>query len=128
MDRGGAGVADLGCFMFIEGKHVAVLTAYRRVIWDAWCGIRTQPGRDGYRYPDLLEGLVPTNVKNLFIFGLGQPRYGAGPLLTAGAEAIASLLKAQAKVRPLVAALSCCMAAIFVRWLGPDGSRQWALR
>jgi len=58
-----------------------------------------QPRPDGYRYPDLLDGLVPPNVKNLFVFGVGQPRYGAGPLITAGAEAMAGLLKAQSKVR-----------------------------
>ena len=60
---------------------------------------RSQPRPDGYRYPNLLEGLIPVNIKNLFIFGVGQPRYGAGPLITAGAESIAGLLKAQADVR-----------------------------
>jgi hypothetical protein len=59
----------------------------------------TQTQKDGYRYPDLLEGLVPRGVRNLFIFGVGQPRYGAGPIITAGAESMASMLKAQAQVR-----------------------------
>lgn len=56
--------------------------------------------KDGY--PDLIEGIFPQRHKNLYVVGIGQPRYGAGPLLTLGAEALAQSILIQPKVkRPL---------------------------
>lgn len=49
-------------------------------------------------YPNLLQGVLHPTLRNLFVLGIGQPRYGAGPLLTAGADVICALLKAQSKI------------------------------
>jgi hypothetical protein len=41
-------------------------------------------------------------LANLYLFGLGQPRGGAGPLITAGAELLAELVRLQEHlVQPL---------------------------
>ena len=34
-----------------------------------------------------------------FVFGLGQPRYGAGALITAGAESLAWLIRTQPRLK-----------------------------
>ncbi len=52
--------------------------------------------------PDLIQGIFPQRHKNLCVMGIGQPRYGAGPLLTLGAEALAQGILVQPKLkRPL---------------------------
>ena len=48
--------------------------------------------------PDLIDGIVPRRHKNLYVFGLGQPRYGAGPLITAGAETLCTMIETQAQL------------------------------
>jgi uncharacterized NAD(P)/FAD-binding protein YdhS len=53
--------------------------------------------KDGY--PQLIEGIFPPNHKNLYVFGLGQPRYGAGPLITAGAELLCRIIETQPKLQ-----------------------------
>jgi hypothetical protein len=56
--------------------------------------------KDGF--PDLIQGIFPQRHKNLYVVGIGQPRYGAGPLLTLGAEALAQSILIQPKLkRPL---------------------------
>lgn len=53
-------------------------------------------------YPDLVQGMFPQRHKNLYVVGIGQPRYGAGPLLTLGAEALAQSILIQPKLqRPI---------------------------
>ena len=50
----------------------------------------------------LYGGVVPPRHKNLYVFGLGQPRYGAGPLITAGADVLCTMVATQrALARPL---------------------------
>ncbi|HRK34084.1 MAG TPA: NAD(P)-binding domain-containing protein [Candidatus Hydrogenedentes bacterium] len=57
-------------------------------------------------YPDTIQGIFPQRHKNLYVVGIGQPRYGAGPLLTVGAEALAQSILVQPKLkRPLGAVL-----------------------
>jgi uncharacterized NAD(P)/FAD-binding protein YdhS len=53
--------------------------------------------KDGY--PQLIEGIFPPDHKNLYVFGLGQPRYGAGPLITAGSELLCRIIETQPRLR-----------------------------
>ena len=43
----------------------------------------------------LVGGILPPRHKNLYVFGLGQPRYGAGPLITAGADVLCTMVATQ---------------------------------
>lgn len=43
----------------------------------------------------LIGGLLPPRHKNLYVFGLGQPRYGAGPLITQGADVLCTMIATQ---------------------------------
>jgi len=63
-----------------------------------------------YGYPKLLLELFVPNKKYLMYLGLGQPRYGAGTLLTSGADMIAKLLKLQEKMKNPVGDV---MASVF---------------
>lgn len=57
--------------------------------------------------PELIGGVAPPAQRNLFVFGLGQPRYGAGPLISAGAELLCALIVAQRELtRPVGAVLA----------------------
>ena len=53
------------------------------------------PVRDGV--PQLVGGCFVPGQRGLYVFGMAQPRYGAGPLITAGAEFLAAAVKAQAE-------------------------------
>jgi cation diffusion facilitator CzcD-associated flavoprotein CzcO len=55
--------------------------------------------------PVLLGGLVPPNRKNIYFFGLGQPRYGAGPLISAGAELLCTMVATQSRLQHPLGAL-----------------------
>lgn len=56
--------------------------------------------------PQLLGGFTLPNLSNLWVFGVGQPRYGAGPLITAGADVLARCVVMQQQMRgPLGAVL-----------------------
>jgi hypothetical protein len=47
-------------------------------------------------------GFMAPGLANIYLFGLAQPRSGAGPLITAGAELLAELLRLQAHLgRPI---------------------------
>jgi hypothetical protein len=54
--------------------------------------------------PQLL-GMVTPNYKNLYIFGAGQARYGAGPLISAGAEALCTMVKTQQRLKHPIGAI-----------------------
>lgn len=43
--------------------------------------------------PELIYGMFPKNYKNIYILGMGQPRYGAGPLVSKAAELISLLIE-----------------------------------
>ena len=45
--------------------------------------------------PELIGGVLPPGHKNIYFFGLGQPRYGAGPLISAGAETLCTMVDVQ---------------------------------
>jgi hypothetical protein len=54
------------------------------------------------KYPKVVAGMMPPGKANLYVFGLGQPRGGAGPLASAGARLLAQMAGAQAALdRPL---------------------------
>ena len=38
--------------------------------------------------PELIHGMFPKEYKNIYILGMGQPRYGAGPLVSLASEMI----------------------------------------
>jgi hypothetical protein len=57
------------------------------------------------RYPKL-AGMMPPGIANLYVFGLGQPRGGAGPLITAASRLLARMVLAQRDLdRPLASYL-----------------------
>lgn len=58
--------------------------------------------RDGI--PQLI-GLASPTYKNLYVFGAGQARYGAGPLISAGAEALCTMIVAQRRLKRPIGAL-----------------------
>jgi hypothetical protein len=49
--------------------------------------------------PQLVGGAVSPEHRGLYLFGLGQPRYGAGPLISAGASLLCTLVKTQERLR-----------------------------
>jgi cation diffusion facilitator CzcD-associated flavoprotein CzcO len=51
------------------------------------------PWEDGR--PVRVAGMMPPGVANLYAFGVFQPRGGAGPLITAGAEILAEMVRLQ---------------------------------
>lgn len=61
------------------------------------------PEKDGV--PQLVSGLIAEGYKHLYIFGITQVRYGAGPLITAGAESLALIIKAQDRLTHPVASV-----------------------
>jgi cation diffusion facilitator CzcD-associated flavoprotein CzcO len=73
--------------------------------------------RDGF--PQLIGGCMPPDRKNLFFFGLGQPRYGAGPLISAGAELLCAAVATQ---RELDVPIGAVLAA-----LGQRPPKTWLL-
>ncbi len=57
--------------------------------------------------PDLINGMLPKRHANLYFFGTGQPRYGAGPLISAGAETLSIMVGVQQQLsNPLGAVLA----------------------
>ncbi|MGZ6143464.1 MAG: flavin-containing monooxygenase [Myxococcales bacterium] len=54
--------------------------------------------------PELIGPASPDHA-GLYFFGLGQPRYGAGPLISAGAELLCDLVRAQEEVQTPVGLL-----------------------
>ncbi len=55
--------------------------------------------------PQLVGGVFHPTRRHLYMFGFLQPRYGAGPLVSAGAEAVAAVIKAQESMEQPVGAL-----------------------
>lgn len=56
--------------------------------------------------PEIITGILPPDHKNLYFFGLSQPRYGAGPLISAGAATLCTMIETQRALRhPLGAVL-----------------------
>lgn len=70
-------------------------------------------------FPVLMGGVMPPDHKNIYFFGLGQPRYGAGPLISAGAELLCTAVATQ---RKLEAPLGAVLAG-----LGSKPPRTWLL-
>jgi hypothetical protein len=59
------------------------------------------PGLVAYKngLPQLISGMLLPDRKNIYIFGTGQARYGAGPLITAGAEVLCTIIQTQKRLR-----------------------------
>jgi cation diffusion facilitator CzcD-associated flavoprotein CzcO len=58
--------------------------------------------------PQLVAGVLAPGFKNLYVFGTGQPRYGAGPLITEGARVLCAMIDAERE-------LAGPLADVFVR-------------
>lgn len=57
--------------------------------------------------PQLIGDLMRPDLRNLYVFGVSQARYGVGPLISDGAETLAVLIEAQRDLRkPLGSLLS----------------------
>ncbi len=50
---------------------------------------------DAHGMPRLIGGMMNPEHRNLYVFGVGQPRYGAGPLISAGADMLCSMVATQ---------------------------------
>jgi cation diffusion facilitator CzcD-associated flavoprotein CzcO len=55
--------------------------------------------------PQIIGGAVVPDYKNLYFFGLGQPRSGAGPLISEGADLLCLMMKTQPRLRHPIGAL-----------------------
>jgi cation diffusion facilitator CzcD-associated flavoprotein CzcO len=71
--------------------------------------------KDGF--PQLINGLMPPDRKNIYFFGFGQPRYGAGPLISAGADLLCTMVETQRR-------LDVPIGAVLER-LGARPPRTW---
>ncbi len=61
--------------------------------------------------PVLIGGVLPPGRRNLYVFGLGQPRYGAGPLISAGADLLCVMVQTQAQLRNPIGSVLARMGA-----------------
>ncbi|HNP86183.1 MAG TPA: NAD(P)-binding domain-containing protein [Kouleothrix sp.] len=84
--------ADFDLIVAATGYHLSLPMLAPGVI--AW--------RNGV--PQLI-GLVSPTHKNIYIFGAGQARYGAGPLISAGAETLCTMIRVQRQLRQPIGAL-----------------------
>lgn len=50
------------------------------------------------KVPQLLNGVVHPKLRNFFVFGMGQARYGAGPLCTCGAKVLVDTIQVQKSI------------------------------
>lgn len=89
--------ADFDLICHATGYHVSLPLLDGLVQWTARREVKND-GEASRNFPDLLEGLISPRHFNLMVMGLGQPRYGAGPLITAGAEGVAKMLLAQTQM------------------------------
>jgi len=51
------------------------------------------------RIPQLVAGTFHPKYRNFYAFGIHQARYGAGPLITVGAESLSRTVKVQSKLK-----------------------------
>jgi hypothetical protein len=72
---------------------------------------------DGRGMPDLIDGLVSPRHKNIYFFGNSQPRYGAGPLISAGAELLCTMIEVQRQLKAPIGRL--------LQRLGHKPPRTW---
>jgi hypothetical protein len=104
---------------FVDGTSVAVdlivaATGYKVSFPFLSEGIVTWAGG----MPQLIGGVLPPAHKNLYVFGLGQPRYGAGPLIAVAAEFLVAMIAVQRRLRhPLGAVLAAAGAKAPTTWL-----------
>eukprot|EP01088_Endostelium_zonatum_P001210 TRINITY_DN11509_c0_g1_i1.p1 TRINITY_DN11509_c0_g1~~TRINITY_DN11509_c0_g1_i1.p1 ORF type:complete len:508 (+),score=95.29 TRINITY_DN11509_c0_g1_i1:63-1586(+) len=59
--------------------------------------------------PQLIFGLIPRKHKNLYVFGTGQVRYGAGSMISLGADMLGDMIKVQQKVKRSMAEILMAM-------------------
>ena len=72
--------------------------------------------KDGF--PQLARGMFSPQYKHLYVFGLGQPRYGAGPLVSAGSDLLCDLIQRQdALQHPVGRVLMSMGAGAHKTWL-----------
>ena len=79
-----------------EGPFDVVVAATGYEIALPMLSADTVPLSDGV--PELIDGVFPLRHKGLYVFGLSQPRYGAGPVIHAGAELLCRIMKMQPRL------------------------------
>jgi hypothetical protein len=69
------------------------------------------PGLLAYQngVPQVISSCFPTRHRNLYFFGFGQPRYGAGPLIREGAKSLAVAVEVQRSLKHPVGTLLAAM-------------------
>lgn len=85
---------DFDLVVSATGYHVSLPLLGDLVTW----GDKEEVPNDGEAsrpFPDLVQGIFSPRHRNLYVLGLGQPRFGAGPLLTAAADALSKVIIAQ---------------------------------
>jgi cation diffusion facilitator CzcD-associated flavoprotein CzcO len=73
--------------------------------------------RDGM--PNVIGGMVLPDYKHLYLVGLGQPRYGAGPLIGAAADMLCRMIDVQGRLAHPVGAV--------LQRLGNKPLRSWLI-
>jgi hypothetical protein len=65
------------------------------------------PGLVEYKngMPQLINGMLLPEHKNIYVFGTGQARYEAGPLITAGADALCTMIETQRRLKHSLGAI-----------------------
>jgi cation diffusion facilitator CzcD-associated flavoprotein CzcO len=77
---------EVDMIIYATGYNIALPMLDREVV----------PYKNGV--PQLVGGLLVEGYKNLYVFGIGQVRYGAGPLITAAADGLARMIQIQEKL------------------------------
>ncbi|MCA9605194.1 MAG: NAD(P)-binding domain-containing protein [Myxococcales bacterium] len=85
----GGDTADVDLIVCATGYHVSF-----PLLRDGLVGF------DERGVAQLVGGMLAPGQKNLFLFGVGQPRYGAGPLITPAAEVLCAMLAAEDGLDP----------------------------
>jgi hypothetical protein len=72
------------------------------------------------KYPKVVAGMLAPGKANLYVFGLGQPRGGGGPLASAGARLLTKMVKTQSVLhRPL--------ADVMAKLRKPEARELWGV-
>lgn len=81
---------------FVDGTSIEVDT----IVWATGFHVSVPMLAEGIihwkdGFPDLVDGVFAARHRNLAVAGIGQPRYGAGPVLYELAETLAAIVKVQ---------------------------------
>jgi cation diffusion facilitator CzcD-associated flavoprotein CzcO len=69
-------------------------------------------------YPKMIAGMLPPGQANLYLFGVAQPRGGAGPVVSRAAKLLATMIETQAR-------LDHPLADDMARLRAPEARDEW---